>query len=515
MKFVLLDLEKLFLEKNKCQKRMKNLQNDKKEIIQLKKQNLERYNLRLKALINAKNRLEIILKQEENTNNLNSSGATKPQNSFYAKLNTSSNIENNNNNTNNYNFNNYNNNNNIHSALATNPENPLRSSCEMKSDYNTNGSTGNLKSAAASNNFLNTSPNLNVIDKSFKINANTGAIRIENLNNSASISNSKEKYLTANTNNYNQNIQKLTAIIYKISAVNERIERMNNLHESTLSEINLSEDIIIKQMKSIEASINRIKMQLTNSDYQTAKKDFDDSIEDLRKELIENNFITLNNNNLNKNFAKNEIENITECNEVNNTTNNTVANMISNLNTNVNIMNDNNLSLNFDNNNIKKVEKLFEKMYEMKRILEDKDRKLKNIEIENLNKEKLIQDLQKKFDININKGYLLKQNSDETNNNFNRNSIKNDSLRIKNEDYYCNYGNEKNITLEKSDSKKDNITNPLGRSNKNNNYVNINNTIYNISLTPQKINNADASSEKKPSSTHKYKLPPTNKKKLK
>jgi len=505
LKFVLLDLERFFLEKNKCQKRMKNLLNDKKEIIQLKKQNLDRYNSRLKALFSARNRLENILKQEENINNLNSSGAARQQIFFNAKINTLSNTENNTNN----------NNSNIYTAIATNADNPLRSSCEKKSDYNSIGSSGNSKPTAGLNN-LTTMPNLTVADKSFKMNSNTANNKIENLNNSSSISNSKEKYQPANTNNYNQNIQKLTAIIYKISAVNERIERISNLHESTLSEIDLSEEILIKQMKNIEASINRIKKQLSNSDYHSAKKDFNDSIELLRKELLENNFLSLNNiknnnnNNNNTNLAKNDIEN-TECDKIYNTTNNTVADMARNLNTNVNV-NDNNLSLNTDNN--KKVEKLFDKIYEMKRLLEDKDAKLKYIQTDNSNKEKLIQDLQKKIDYNFNKVYLNKQNSDEANNNLNRNSFKTDNNKIKDEDYYCNYGNEKKLNLEIHNSKQDNLDNPILKSDKNNSFVNINNTIYNISLTPQKNNSVNPSSEKINNSSYKNKLPPTNKKKF-
>lgn len=491
LKFVLVDLEKLFLEKNKCQKRMNNLQNDKKEIIQLKKQNLDRYNLRIKALVAAKNRLENILKQEENYNNniLNSSGNVKTMNSFYAKLNTITNIEN---------TNSYTNNNN--SELAINSDNLLRSSCEKKCEYGTNGSAGNIK-PTSNYNHLNTSPNLN--DKSLKINGNLANIKIENVNNSASVSNSKEKNITANTNNYNQNIQKLTAIIYKISAVNERIERMNNLHESTLSEIYLSEEILIKQMKNIEASINRIKMQLTNSDYETsAKKDLYESIENLKKEFFENNYVTLSNkinNNLNKQENASNVEN-TELfeNQNQNATNNTLANLNSNLNTNVNF--NDHINLTADNNYNKKLENLFDKMTELKKILEDKEIKLINAEMDNYNKEKLIQDLQKKIDSN---NHLHR----------NKSSFKNDNSKIKNEDYYCNYGNDKNLNLENSDSKKSHYCNSINKSSKNNSYVNINNTFYNISLTPQKINISNASSEKKHNSTQKYRLPPTDKKK--
>ena len=108
------------------------------------------------------------------------------------------------------------------------------------------------------------------------------------------------------------------------------------------------------------------------------------------------------------------------------------------------------------------------------------------------------------------------QNLDETNNilNKNRYNFKNDNFRIKNEDYYCNSGNDKNLTLENSDSKKGKDFIQPSKTSENHNYVNIKNTIYNISLTPQKINSANISSEKKNNNKQKYKLPPTDKKKF-
>ena len=47
---------------------MNNLQNDKKEIISLKNQNLERYTTRLNNFISTKTKIESTIKSEENTN---------------------------------------------------------------------------------------------------------------------------------------------------------------------------------------------------------------------------------------------------------------------------------------------------------------------------------------------------------------------------------------------------------------------------------------------------------------
>lgn len=69
VKKLLGELESLFLEKNRCGKRMNNLQTDKKEIITLKNQNLERYTKRLKELISTKSNLEKTIKNEENSYN--------------------------------------------------------------------------------------------------------------------------------------------------------------------------------------------------------------------------------------------------------------------------------------------------------------------------------------------------------------------------------------------------------------------------------------------------------------
>ena len=47
---------------------MKNLLNNKKEIINLKNQNLERYKIRLNQLIQTKSRIESSIKSEDNSN---------------------------------------------------------------------------------------------------------------------------------------------------------------------------------------------------------------------------------------------------------------------------------------------------------------------------------------------------------------------------------------------------------------------------------------------------------------
>lgn len=132
LKVALGELEKLFIEKNKCQKRMNNLQIDKKEIIQLKKQNLERYNLRLKALKTAKLRIENTLKQEEPQSMfvLNTLGNCNPSsivnqkniaiNNDYSPLNTIGNINVNKSNNNYYN------------SLILNNDIPVTSSFEKK-----------------------------------------------------------------------------------------------------------------------------------------------------------------------------------------------------------------------------------------------------------------------------------------------------------------------------------------------------------------------------------------------
>jgi hypothetical protein len=84
------ELESLFLEKNRCEKRMNILLNDKKEIITLKNQNIERYTVRLNNLILTKTKIEEAIKNEEsliinlNNNNINTN----------ANLNTNSNLYN-------------------------------------------------------------------------------------------------------------------------------------------------------------------------------------------------------------------------------------------------------------------------------------------------------------------------------------------------------------------------------------------------------------------------------------
>jgi len=505
LKVALLDLEKLFLEKNKCQKRMKNIQIDKKEIIQLKKQNLERYNLRLKALKTAKLRIENTLKQEElqSYSVLNTLGNCNPSsllnqkniasnNDNYSPLNTIGNINVNKSNNNYYN------------SLILNPDIHVTSSYDKKNESNNYGSSGNTNNNNC--NYINTSPNVNVSDKSFKING--VLVNNKDINNSTSISTSKEKNITANSNNYNQNVQKLTAIIYKITAVNERIERMNNLQESTLSEINLSEDILFKQMKNIEASINNIKMQLTNSSYSPKKEKGNyESIEALKKEF-ENNFF----NNLNL-ITKNEntitVEN-NECNEILATNN-----FVSNLDNNFNQQPNNNGNIFTDNKS--KLDKLFEKMYEMKMQLEEKESRLKNIENDNLNKEKLIKNMQKKLDLNSNRNNFNRLNIDEANESFDkgRNEANNDSIKIKNEDYFCNIGYDRNLSFDNSKNiNKNNEDKNEKIIKSNNNLVNItNNNIYNISLTPKKINTKNDSVEKKLKNQQKNNLPPPYKKK--
>ena len=64
VKNLLGELEYLFLEKNKCTKRLTNLKNDKKEIINLKEKNLERFTTRLNKLLQKKLTLENTVKDE-------------------------------------------------------------------------------------------------------------------------------------------------------------------------------------------------------------------------------------------------------------------------------------------------------------------------------------------------------------------------------------------------------------------------------------------------------------------
>jgi len=492
LKFILLELENLFIEKNKCKKRIKNLQNDCKEIIQLKKQNVDRYNARLKNLILEKEKLENLLKKEDSQSYL---GISTFGNSIPRNMNNLITNHNNDNNTStnsnvNYNldvvYNKINN-----DIINLSKENPIRYRSEKKkyfNNYESDNNNINIFTNCNNNNHLYSTTKNNTYDKNLK------------------------KNLGNNSNYHNQNIQKLTSIIYKIAAVNDRIDRINNIHESALSEINFSEKILNKQMKNIESSINRIKIQLCEKEYDSFNKNIInndeenksyDSIEELRKEFENNLNFNLKEffHEHNENFYKmDQYKNTvtlpieeTDCNEITNT-NNTIGDLIDNQTKIIDI----NKTFEYPKNIIntdhcKKLEiKIFEKMHSMKKQIEDKDRRLKNIQVENLKKQKLIEELQRKIENRIN---IFSLPDRESYLNIYNN---NDSI-IKKEDYYCNFVNDysKNISLDYVDNK-----------NENNNLVNINKNIYNISLTSKRIY-----SEKKSFKNHRYKLPPTNKKK--
>ena len=317
LKNLLNEIENLILDKKKLEKRLQTLDNEKKEVLQLKKQTLERYKTQLSNLISTKLKLENNIKFDDS--------------SLLIMNNFGNNISQ------------------FASKLKSKDKNTTYESNEDK--YSPN-KTNNRE---LSLNFLNTCPNLH--ENIIKLNINT------NTNNNISSINIQEKTLpNINSSNNKQKIQQLTAINFKISAVNERIDRMNNVHETTLIEIKYSEELIMNQMKNIENSINSLKTNIFSPELQKNNNEEGNS-EEYTKKIFDN---SRENNKVNNKLDKN---------------------------------------INYNN---EKIEEIFEEINNLKKDILEKNKKLTLAEQENKNKEKIILDFQNKinFNNNINKNKL-------------------------------------------------------------------------------------------------------------
>lgn len=544
LKFVLLDLEKLFLEKNRCQKRMKNLQSEKNEMIQIKNKSIERYQIRKDSILAALSCLEKTLKTEEQNYCITTADDKIKINSENRNI----------------------------DCINKNPRNKNSSTNDNNSIQKTEFYTNSIYCNTTANHHGNISSNINPCERSFNNSANT-----------TSIASSKHKKLGYNSNNYNQNIQKLTSLTFKLCAVNERLERLSKMYENTLIEISSSEEILNQQMSNIEAAINKVKFQLpTCNQYLTSKTPDEKPLDALRRELednfltkknknseykesedkcismIEQNLKSLNDNNSHiktyhtnkKNFMNFDKDVVTK------TKNNNLFSSYNNDNINISskILNTEIFENRFYNDNLtesndsilkkcllgEKFDLIFDKIFQMKNELEDKQRRLSMYEQQNLNKDLLISKLENKItSIEKKRGnsksyslnnFISKTNSDE---NIELKNISNYEdrhtyVKFQDTDFFGNINKDKIILLDngvkKDSSGKSIISNISKKSNNSNNsnnnsgcgntkFVNVNNTIYNISLNPKKLILPSNKIESTPKSFRHSNLPPTNKKK--
>lgn len=200
--------------------------------------------------------------------------------------------------------------------------------------------------------------------------------------------------------------------------------------------------------------INSIQRQLFRNEYESIniKNEYDVSLDNLKKEFEENYFNLSNNNNINNNFSNNfnnnyknkkedfiidfdkkeSFEKLPLVNSENNNNDNNIQNdkEISN----ENLKEKDSENINYNNNNLitipkEKIELLFDKLFELSREKEDKDKKLILLEEEKDQKDNHIKELEKILEKNSN-GNIYKRKYDSTRNSNNNHLTNNPPKKV-------------------------------------------------------------------------------------